>query len=83
MAEQSVDTSSYVYLAVSPMGWGEGATEAQAIRRCKSHSGWSWAALWRVHPNFDINHWGEIFTPLGHPAIKVRDNPKHLPKHIN
>lgn len=76
----ALETSNYVWLAMTANGWGSSKTsEADAVRACREHNGSSHVqkygyATYRVHPDFEINQIdGTIYTPKGHPAIKVTD----------
>jgi len=76
---QDTTTDNYVFLAMTLYGWGSGKTEREAIENCRSHNGSSHVkkygySLWRLHPDFEVSQIdGTVFTPEGHPAIKIAD----------
>ena len=80
MTDQQVDTSSYVYLCMVPNFWGSAKTEAGAKANCRRAGGDTQRhgfVIYRVHPKFNIDSVdGSVLTPIGHPAIKVRDTIK-------
>jgi hypothetical protein len=80
---QAIDTTNYVYLAMTANGWGQSPkSEADAIKACREYMGSSHVAKYgyvtfRVHPDFSICQvHGNIFTPTDHPVIKLTDKIK-------
>ena len=74
-----MDTSNYVYLAITAhfRGWGE--TELRAIGAMQRAGGGPGMkkhgySVYRVHPDFQVDCVdGSVLTPVGHPAIKVTE----------
>ncbi len=76
----TIDTSNYVWLAMTAHGWGwSPRTEAEAVNECRKHMGTKHVRecgyiTFRVHPDFEIGPVdGTIYTPEGHPVIQVHD----------
>lgn len=76
-----VDTSNYVWLCMTANGWGwSEKSEREAITACRDYMGREHVrkygyVTYRVHPDFEINQvHGDIYTPKGHPIIRVNDH---------
>lgn len=75
------DTTNYVHVALAPHYWGKGKDTKEALRNCRAAGGRHANDLikqhgymvWRVHPEFQVDDFGDLYTPAGHPAILVKD----------
>ncbi len=80
---QAIDTTNYVYLAMTANFWAwSKASEDAAVKALRGHAGskqvtkYGWVT-YHIHPDFEvcgIN--GDVMTPIGHKAIKLTDKIK-------
>ncbi len=80
---QAIDTTNYVYLAMTANFWASSKTsEEAAVRSLRAQAGssqvtkYGWVT-YHIHPDFEvcgIN--GDVMTPIGHKAIKLTDKIK-------
>jgi hypothetical protein len=77
-----MDTSNYIYLAMTSHYYGYNKNRATAIRYMREIAGKERVTtygykLYKVHPDFEVDGvWGDIITPIGHPPILVADRTK-------
>lgn len=76
-----IDTSNYVYLAVTAHFWGKAKTERGALTNLRNAGGGQSLeecghVMFRAHPESYLDRDGYICTPKGHSPIKVSDETK-------
>jgi hypothetical protein len=74
-----MDTSNYIHIAIISNFWGSGETANEAVKQMRRAGGGSQMTkhgyiVYRVHPDFTISNVdGSVFTPIGHPVVRVLD----------